>query len=117
MNYAESFQEFSSKLSTTDLVMYAGAALILYVLFKDQLNPLKEWVVNIVSEFSKKSPISNVISSEVKNNSKTFLDLITNWKNTRDLAETLNCTKAVETLDSVFPFLSPSSCVEQKKNP
>ena len=46
MNYAESFQEFSSRLSTTDLMVYGGAALVLFVLFKDKLTPLKDLIIN-----------------------------------------------------------------------
>ena len=42
MNFTESFQEFSSRVSTTDLALYAGVGLVLWVLFKDKLSPVQK---------------------------------------------------------------------------
>lgn len=112
MNYAQSFEEFSKGLGSTDLMVYGGAALILFVLFKDQLTPLKEWVVGLYSSLvNKTSNIKLPTSSTTKNNDANFLNLVSSWKNTRDLAEKAGCAKAVEILDTAFPHLGPHNCV------
>ena len=41
MNYTESFDEFASRLGPTDLALYAGAGLIISILFKDKLSPVQ----------------------------------------------------------------------------
>jgi hypothetical protein len=111
MNYAESFQEFSSRLSGTDLMVYGGAALILFVLFKDQLVPVKDYIAGLIGK------LVNRVSTEsaVAKNDNDFLKLISSWKNTRDLAEKMKCPKAVEVLDSAFPHLSPNTCGQETK--
>jgi hypothetical protein len=45
----------------------------------------------------------------------TFFKLVVSWKQTRDLAEKLNCEKALEAADNMFPFLSPQVC-DSKNN-
>ena len=52
MNYAETFDEFSSKLSGTDLALYAGAGLILWVLFKDKLSPVQKLVSSVMDKIN-----------------------------------------------------------------
>ena len=43
MNYmTQSFEEFSKSLGPTDLALYAGAALVLWVVFKDKLSPVQK---------------------------------------------------------------------------
>jgi hypothetical protein len=118
MNYAESFQEFSSRLSTTDLMVYGGAALVLFVLFKDKLTPLKDLIINTYNSVMNKVKNDTVASTPVttvKTNDNDFLKLISSWKNTRDLAEKMRCPKAVEVLDSAFPHLSPNTCGQETK--
>lgn len=118
MNYAESFQEFSSRLSTTDLMVYGGAALVLFVLFKDKLTPLKDLIINTYNSVMNKVKNDTVTSTPVttvKTNDNDFLKLISSWKNTRDLAEKMGCPKAVEVLDSAFPYLSPNVCDQENK--
>ena len=45
MNYAtESFNDFASRIGPTDLALYAGAALVLFVLFKDKMSPVQKIV-------------------------------------------------------------------------
>jgi hypothetical protein len=120
MNYAESFEEFSRGLTPTDLMVYGGAAIVLFVLFKDQLVPLKEKLLNWYNSLIKKTqkdpnatvsaPATNNKTKETDND-KLFLQLISSWKNTRDLAETMSCDEAVKILDSAFSHLGPNNCV------
>ena len=88
MNYTETFQEFSSRLSSTDLMVYGGAALVLFVLFKDKLVPLKEWAINIVNNITNKIKSTETTTNpSVVKSDADFLKLVSSWKNTRDLAE------------------------------
>jgi hypothetical protein len=124
MNFTESFQEFSSKLSTTDLALYAGVGLVLWVLFKDKLSPVQKFLTGLVDKVKGVSnstlPVVNVpsVSPVVvpKRNTDaedTFFKLVVSWKQTRDLAVQSGCTEAVKVADQMFPFLSPNVC---KKN-
>lgn len=114
MNYTESFQEFSSRLSSTDLMVYGGAALVLFVLFKDKLDPVKQWITNLVSSVSSKIKKETVSTS---NTDANFLKLVSSWKNTRDLAEGMGCGEAVKILDTVFPHLGPHNCSTENVKP
>ena len=123
MNYAESFEEFSKGLTSTDLMVYAGAAIVLFVLFQERLAPIKQWVLKLYNSLltrTKKEPIpvslpvSIVKSVDVDiDNDSNFLHLISSWKNTRDLAEKMSCSEAVKILDSAFSHLGPSNCVDK----
>lgn len=134
MNYTESFDQFASKLGPTDLALYAGAGIVLWVLFKDKLSPVQEFIVNM---FKKKNDqpvadrsfiptdniLSNVFSTSNKkidygssHNKDVFFDLVVSWKQTRDLAVKSGCNKAVEVADQMFPFLSPSVCLKENVN-
>ena len=108
MNYTESFQEFSARLSSTDLMVYGGAAIVLFVLFKDKLDPVKQWINNLISTVSNRVKQETV--STVVNTDANFLKLVSSWKNTRDLAEGMGCREAVKILDTVFPHLGPHNC-------
>lgn len=110
MNYTESFQEFSSRLSSTDLMVYGGAALVLFVLFKDKLDPVKQWLTNLISSVSSKLKKETASTVSTANNDANFLKLVSSWKNTRDLAENMGCGEAVKILDTVFPHLGPHNC-------
>ena len=46
MNFTQSFEEFSKGLVPMDLILYAGIALVVWVLFKDKLGPV-QGVVNL----------------------------------------------------------------------
>lgn len=115
MNFTESFNEFSSKLTTMDLALYAGAGLIIWVLFKDQLSPVQKFIMDLVDKIKSKTGSSTVVvkvPSTVKH-AKTenlFFDLVVSWKQTRDLAEKSGCKRAVEVADTMFPYLSPTVC-------
>ena len=50
MNFTESFQEFSSRVSTTDLALYAGVGLVLWVLFKDKLSPVQKLAADLINK-------------------------------------------------------------------
>ena len=123
MNFTESFQEFSSRLSTMDLALYAGAGLILWVLFKDKLSPVQKIIGGLVDQVKKTLsnnaglPVVNVPKVEpvvvpATNSGKDdiFFKLVVSWKQTRDLAERSGCAEAVKVADQMFPFLSPNVC-------
>jgi hypothetical protein len=115
MNFTETFQEFSSKLGPTDLALYAGVGLVVWVLFRDKLGGVFNTVVNAVKGAvpassglpSIKLPVSN-------NNQNKFFELVSSWKKTRDLAEEVGCPEAVKVADQMFPFLAPQACQEKK---
>jgi hypothetical protein len=125
MNFTESFQEFSSKLSTTDLALYAGMGLVLWVMFKDQLSPVQKMIIGVVEKIKtlisgkiNRTPstdmpkIDPVSVPHMADNAKddVFFQLVVSWKQTRDLAEQSGCSKAVEVADQMFPYLSPMVC-------
>lgn len=130
MNYTESFDQFASKLNPTDLALYAGAGIIIWILFKDKLSPVQEFFVNLFNKPNKAEETpekistdnilsnlfnpqaSKIISDSV--NKDVFFDLVVSWKQTRDLAVKSGCSKAVEVADQMFPFLSPSICKEHQ---
>ena len=59
--YTESFDQFASRLTGTDLALYAGAGLILWILFKDKLSPVQELVGSFIEKFKKTNP-ANIVS-------------------------------------------------------
>jgi hypothetical protein len=127
MNYAtESFSDFSSRLGPTDLALYAGAALVLFVLFKDKMSPVQKIITDLMNKSktllgnkSNLTVVPEVKLPVVTNNhpasakEDTFFKLIVSWKQTRDLASQLNCSEAVKVADQMFPYLSPNSCEEK----
>lgn len=126
MNYTESFQEFSSKLSTTDLALYAGVGLVIWVMFKDRLSPVQQLLMNLMNKVkgllpgstSVKLPtvdvpkVDPVVLPKAAGDGKddVFFKLVVSWKQTRDLAEKSGCAEAVKVADQMFPFLSPNIC-------
>lgn len=123
MNFTESFQEFSSRLSTTDLALYAGVGLVLWVLFKDRLSPVQKLLAGLVDKFKGAGgsvlpvvtvpSVSPVVVPKRTDAEDTFFKLVVSWKQTRDLAVQSGCAEAVKVADQMFPFLSPNVC---KKN-
>lgn len=131
MNYTESFDQFARRLGPTDLALYAGAGIILWILFKDKLSPVQQFLSGLLSKktntltTSSKSvttdniltnifdPVPSVQKAETEN---IFFDLVVSWKQTRDLAVKSGCEKAVEVADQMFPFLSPSVCAKESGN-
>jgi len=129
MNFTESFQEFSSRLSTTDLALYAGAGIIIWVLFKDRLSPVQQLITSLVEKvkgITKGNTVTlptvdvpkvdPVVLPKVVGDNKDdiFFKLVVSWKQTRDLAEKSGCAEAVKVADQMFPFLSPNVCSKKE---
>lgn len=124
MNYTESFGEFASKVTPTDLALYAGAGLVLWVLFKDKLSPVQKFLGGLVEKVkgvlsSNKTPTVPVFQPSVPVLEKTdkedvFFKLVVSWKQTRDLAVASGCDEAVKVADQMFPYLSPNVCGKDK---
>ncbi len=139
MNFTQSFEEFSKGLSSTDLMLYAGVGLVVWVLFKDKLSPAQnllksvtEGIRGLLVKTTTANPIVTQSSQKVDNtpavlaqtiaeNSNvepedSFFKLIVSWKETRDLALKCGCEKAVDVADEMFPYLSPSVCGKENNN-
>lgn len=131
MNFTDSFQDFSSKLSTTDLALYAGVGLVLWVFFKNKLSPVQQFVMGVVNKVkslvsgsSLKLPtvdvpkVDAVVLPKATNDGRddVFFKLVVSWKQTRDLAEKSGCVEAVKVADQMFPFLSPNVCAAKKED-
>lgn len=126
MNFAtETFEQFSSRLGPTDLALYAGGALILWVLFKEKLGSLysSDSIQKLKNLFMAKpssspsKPQTVVVSETVtskENSDDIFFQLVTSWKQTRDLAVKSGCTEAIKVADQMFPFLSPTVCSKKE---
>lgn len=115
LDYAQSFEEFSSSLKPMDLALYAGAGMILWVIFKEKLSPVQKLLGDlIVKAKAFLGSQSKVINSSVEKNNDIFFQLVTSWKQTRDLAVKSGCLEAVKVADQMFPFLSPTVCGEDK---
>lgn len=126
MNFTETFEQFSSRLSPTDLALYAGVGLVVWVLFKDKLSPLASYLSPVVNKAkdllpthkgSEVAPVVVPVVAPVKDMDKQdlFFKLVVSWKQTRDLAVASGCAEAVKVADQMFPFLSPTVC-SQKDN-
>ena len=120
-------------MNSTNLLLYAGVGLAIFVLFnKDPLNYAKS-IVGLIK--SKLSGVKNSVTPLVITNTtapsipmspttyepelskdELFFALIESWKKTRDLAVKTNCSEAVKVADQMFPFLSPNGCkkIEEK---
>lgn len=118
IDYAQSFDQFAGSLKPMDLALYAGAGLVLWVLFKDRLSPVQEFVLNLVNKIKGSVNTNKIV--EVKpslaspESNDIFFQLVTSWKQTRDLAVKGGCSEAVKVADQMFPYLSPTGCGEEK---
>lgn len=128
MNFTESFNDFSSKLGPTDLALYAGAGLVLWVLFKDKMSPVQVVVQSLIDKIkallaNNKSttvvPTPSVTSPSLPNTTTPeediFFQLVASWKQTRDLAVKSKCVEAVKVADQMFPYLSPNVCMKKEE--
>ncbi len=122
MNYAETFDQFASRLSGTDIALYAGAGLILWVLFKDKLSPVQKLVGSVVDKVKNMngsksvSPVAVVVPSVkpvITSKEDMFFKLVVSWKQTRDLAVECGCVEAIKVADQMFPYLSPVVCTKE----
>jgi len=122
MNYAESFEQFANKVGPTDLALYAGVGIVLWVLFKDKLSPVQKLLANIAEKFKGVSPLKPVtpvavvvpsVKPVVTTKEDIFFKLVVSWKQTRDLAAECGCDEAVKVADQMFPYLSPVVCSKE----
>ena len=123
MNYTESFDQFASRVGVMDLALYAGIGVIVWVLFREQLNPVKDYVTKLLSMVTAKAknqvvPLSSVVvenvSAETVQQGDLFFQLVASWKQTRDLAVLSKCEEAIKVADQMFPYLSPNGCAKDK---
>ena len=56
MNFTQSFEEFSSSVGPTDLALYAGAGIIIWVLFKDKLSPVQKIIKDMIDKVKQNAP-------------------------------------------------------------
>jgi hypothetical protein len=119
MNYTETFDQFASKLSTTDLALYAGAGLILWVLFKDKMSPVQNFLSTTIEKIKSSPSLKSVnpvaivvptVKPVIITKEDIFFKLVASWKQTRDLAVESGCDDAVKAADQMFPYLSPNVC-------
>lgn len=120
LDYAQSFEEFSSSLKPIDLALYAGIGIILWVLFKDRLSPVQKFLGDLLTQIRgslSRSPAAEIPKPSLvaPESNDVFFDLVTSWKQTRDLAVKSGCEEAVKVADQMFPHLSPTVCGEEKK--
>jgi len=114
--FTQSFEQFSSGLGTTDVLLYAGVALFLWYFFRDKMGGIKDIVTNLISSYTKiQKPNKIIISAPVPPSQTTskedvFFQLVSCWKQLRDLAVQANCSEAIKAIDQMFPHLSPNSC-------
>ena len=122
MNYTQSFEEFSSSLGPMDLALYAGAGIILWVLFKDKLSPVQSILMDYFEKLKGVAKdktdtitikVPDAVKSSPRDEQDLFFDLVVSWKQTRDLAVKSGCAKAVKVADEMFPYLSPTVCSEE----
>lgn len=117
MNFTTSFEEFAKGVSTSDLMLYAGVGIVLWVLFKDKLSPVQQLLGSLFDRV--KGSLNNVSNTNTaltpKESEDIFFKLVVSWKQTRDLAEKSGCLKAVDVADEMFPFLSPTICAKKEK--
>lgn len=138
MNYTQSFEEFSSGLGPTDLALYAGIGVVLFVLFKDQMSPVQKFLLDLfnktkdaVSDLTQPDPSTPVpppvapvpgpipvtppspapvLVRPDSDPNKVFFEMVASWKQTRDLAVRHKCEEAVKSLDDTFQYLAPTVC-------
>lgn len=115
--YTQSFQDFAAGVKPLDLALYAGAGLVLWVLFQDKLGGVKTLVGDLFNKVSAKLPesVGSVLPSvPTESNKDVFFQLVTSWKQTRDLAVKNGCVEAVKVADQMFPLLGPNVCQSSK---
>lgn len=105
----EALDNFGAGLSTTDVMLYVGVAVVVYVLFQEKINAVVKTVLEKVKKVKTPAlPIdTGLFENEPETQDDIFFDLIKSWKQTRDLAEAYGADKAVEIADEMFPHLVP----------
>ena len=110
MNFTESFDQFSSNLSGMDIALYAGVGLALWVMFKDKLSPVQKLLSDVLGKVKLPTVVKTDPVVVQKEQDDIFFQLVSSWKQTRDLAVKSGCAQAVKVADDMFPFLSPTGC-------
>lgn len=123
MNYVtESFDQFSSSLGPTDLALYAGVGIVLWVMFKDKLSPVQKILSPLLDKatnlFSSNNSVAvntvkPVTPAQINAKNDLFFRLVESWKQTRDLAQQSGCEEAIKVADQMFPYLSPTVCADK----
>lgn len=125
INFTQSFEEFAAKTGPMDLALYAGVALVVWILFKDNLTSVLSPVVSGLKDLVNKRTggvgvpkvdpvvVPKVVATAEKD--ETFFKLIVSWKQTRDLAEKSGCVEAIKVADQMFPYLSPTVCGKKEE--
>lgn len=122
MNYVtESFDQFSSSLGPTDIALYAGVGLVLWVMFKDKLSPVQQILTPVLDKIkglfgntnAALSVPKTVTPAQINAKNDLFFRLVESWKQTRDLAQQSGCNEAVKVADEMFPYLSPTVCADK----
>lgn len=112
MNIEDNF----GAMKPIDLTLYVGVAIVLYLLFQNQILKVKDKVLeswkntrlnNNLTKDTVVVPDSSTRIDTIYNDSELFFRLIKSWKETKDLAEQYGATKAVEIADEMFPHLIP----------
>lgn len=106
--YTQSFQDFATGVKPLDLALYAGAGLVIWVLFQEKLTGLKDVVAKLFNKVTSQLPVVNNVPAAQSND--VFFQLVTSWKQTRDLAVKNGCAEAVKVADQMFPLLGPNVC-------
>lgn len=115
MNYVtQSFQDFSSSLGPTDLALYAGAAIVLWVIFKERLSPVQKLLTGLLNK-TKEVVVNKSKTTNSNSEKDLFFRLVESWKQTRDLAVASGCEQAVKVADEMFPYLSPNVCANKEE--
>ena len=124
-NFTQSFEEFAAKTGPMDLALYAGIALVVWILFKDNLTSVLSPVVSRLKDLVNKKTdgvsvpeVGPVVVPKVVftgDKDETFFKLIVSWKQTRDLAEKSGCIEAIKVADQMFPYLSPTVCGKKEE--
>lgn len=116
--FTESFEQFSARLTPLDLVLWGVAGFIIYTVFVKDNVSVVSLVKNTVDNLKNLVPSKPTVvkNQAVSKTEDEFFALISSWKQTRDLAEKLNCVDAVKVIDQMFPYLSPGGCVEKVKD-
>jgi glutamine synthetase type III len=116
MNY---FEEFAKNSTNLDIALYLGLLIVGYVLFKDKIPAVTEYISKIVKQITTKKAV--VVDNEIitieevrDEDAKLFFDLVKSWKTTKDLAEDYGATRAVEIADEMFPHLVPTEDVNDE---
>lgn len=128
IDYAQSFDDFAASVKPTDLALYAGVGLVLWILFKDRLSPVSSFVSSLVEKAKEllnvkkptvadnitlPQPVEAVVIKD-KDKEDIFFKLVVSWKQTRELALLSGCSKAVDVADEMFPYLSPNICEKSR---